>query len=92
MFFLSVINRAIAVFPELAYAKILKTWAGVRPRAKSRAPVLGRHPLDDSAYIANGGFKIGFGIAPAVATIMADFMLEGKETIPDDFSVDSCLL
>ena len=89
---LSVINRAIAVFPELAYAKILKTWAGVRPRAKSRAPVLGRHPLDDSAYIANGGFKIGFGIAPAVATIMADFMLEGKETIPDDFSVDSCLL
>ena len=34
-------------------------WAGLRPRARSRAPMLGAWPGRPGHFIANGGFKIG---------------------------------
>ena len=36
----SVIERAFDILPDLQNAKVLARWAGVRPRSKSRAPVL----------------------------------------------------
>ena len=78
----SVIDRAFDVLPDLQNAKGLARWAGVRPRSKSRAPVLGSHPINASEYIANGGFKIGFGMAPKIAQVMADLILENTDTIP----------
>lgn len=80
-----ILVRAVAAFPVLADAQVLERWAGVRPRSKSRAPVLGAHPTREGAYIANGGFKIGFGMAPKVGEVMADLIMEGRDTIPDDF-------
>ena len=58
---------------------------GLRPRSKSRAPMLGAHPLHDGQFIANGGFKIGFGMAPKIAEVMADLVLEGRDAIPEGF-------
>ncbi|MEL6841534.1 MAG: FAD-dependent oxidoreductase, partial [Pseudomonadota bacterium] len=75
----------IAAFPVLAGAEVIERWAGVRPRAKSRAPVLGAHPQRPGQFIANGGFKIGFGMAPKVGEVMADLVLDGRDTIPDGF-------
>ena len=86
-----VIARAVAVMPVLAGAKVIARWAGLRPRSKSRAPVLGAHPLHDGQFIANGGFKIGFGMAPKVAEVMADLVLDGIDAIPNDFRIESCL-
>lgn len=83
--------RAISAVPELATATRIQRWAGVRPRAKSRAPMLGYHPIDKSAFIANGGFKIGFGMAPKVGAVMADLILEGRDTIPDAFKPEASL-
>ena len=80
-----ILVRAVAAFPVLADAQVLERWAGVRPRSKSRAPVLGAHPTREGAYIANGGFKIGFGMAPKVGEVMADLIMEGRDAIPDDF-------
>ena len=77
--------RACTAFPMLKGAKILERWAGIRPKATSRAPLLGLHPHHDGHYIANGGFKIGFGMAPKIGEVMADLMLNGKDTIPDAF-------
>lgn len=77
--------RAIALCPELANAPVLELWAGVRPRTPSRAPLLGPWPGRTGHYVANGGFKIGFGIAPKVAAIMADLVLDGRDGIPDAF-------
>ena len=87
----SVIERAFDILPDLQNAKVLARWAGVRPRSKSRAPVLGSHPINASEYIANGGFKIGFGMAPKIAQVMADFILENTDTIPSDFRVEKSL-
>ncbi|MEM6407741.1 MAG: FAD-dependent oxidoreductase [Pseudomonadota bacterium] len=83
--------RALKAFPVLKDAPVLARWAGIRPRAKSRAPVLGAHPVHQGQYIANGGFKIGFGMAPKVADVMADLVLEGRDTIPDSFRPEASL-
>ncbi|MEQ9692598.1 FAD-binding oxidoreductase [Shimia sp. SDUM112013] len=81
----AVLERAFAAMPVLKSAKVLERWAGVRPRAKSRAPMLGPHPLRQGAFIANGGFKIGFGMAPKVGDVMAQLILDGTDVIPPDF-------
>ena len=80
-----VIARARAAVPALAGAPVLSRWAGVRPRSRSRAPVLGPHPARPGQFIANGGFKIGFAMAPRAGAVMADLVLDGHDTIPDDF-------
>lgn len=81
----AVIAKAVASVPALAGAAVLARWAGIRPRSRSRAPMLGPHPLRSNAFVANGGFKIGFGMAPKVGEVMADLVLEGRDTIPAAF-------
>ena len=83
--------NALAVCPALRGAPVLERWAGVRPRARSRAPMLGPWPGREGQFIANGGFKIGFGMAPKVGEVMADLVLEGRDTIPDGFRVEDSL-
>ncbi len=85
------IVRACEVFPLLAAAPVIERWAGLRPRAKSRAPMLGLHPLKEGQYIANGGFKIGFGMTPGVAEVMADLVLDGQDRIPERFRPEASL-
>jgi glycine/D-amino acid oxidase-like deaminating enzyme len=79
--------RAVAALPVLARAEVLERWAGVRPRAKSRAPLLGPWPGRAGQFVANGGFKIGFGMAPKVAQVMVDLVLDGRDGIPAGFRV-----
>jgi glycine oxidase len=86
-----VIARAVTAMPVLKGARVISRWAGLRPRSKSRAPVLGAHPLHPGQFIANGGFKIGFGMAPKVAEVMADLVLDRVDGIPDDFRIETCL-
>lgn len=86
-----VIARARAAVPALRDAPVIDRWAGVRPRARSRAPMLGAWPDRPRHFIANGGFKIGFGMAPKVANVMADLLLDGRDAIPDGFRVEGNL-
>ncbi|MEZ5885940.1 MAG: FAD-dependent oxidoreductase [Paracoccaceae bacterium] len=79
------IDKARAACPMLADAPVIDRWAGVRPRASTRAPLLGAWPGREGHYLANGGFKIGFGMAPKVAEVMADLMLHGRDAIPEGF-------
>jgi glycine oxidase len=80
-----VIARARAACSALRDAPVLERWAGLRPRTRSRAPILGPHPTRPGEFIANGGFKIGFGMAPLVADLMADLVVTGTDRIPPDF-------
>ncbi|MDF1856918.1 FAD-binding oxidoreductase [Pseudooceanicola sp.] len=84
----AVIAKARAAVPALRAAPVIARWAGLRPRAKSRAPLLGPWPGRPGHFIANGGFKIGFGMAPKVAEVMADLLLEGCDAIPQGFHSD----
>ncbi|MDK3074048.1 FAD-binding oxidoreductase [Sedimentitalea sp. JM2-8] len=87
----ALIDRAMASMPVLHGAPVINRWAGVRPRSKSRAPMLGRHPARPFHFIANGGFKIGFGMAPKVAEVIAELVLDDRDTIPEDFRVEASL-
>lgn len=80
-----VITAARHAVPALADALVIERWAGVRPRARSRAPMLGAYPGRAGHFIANGGFKIGFGMAPKVGQVMADLVLDGRDAIPEGF-------
>lgn len=86
-----ILARARAAVPALRNAPELARWAGLRPRSRSRAPMLGPWPCRPGHYIANGGFKIGFGMAPKIAHTMADLILEGHDTIPPGFEVAASL-
>lgn len=81
----ALIQKARDLMPVLADAPVLEKWAGVRPRAASRAPLLGPVPDHPGQFIANGGFKIGFGMAPKCADVLVDLILDGKNNIPDEF-------
>ncbi|MGL6208859.1 MAG: NAD(P)/FAD-dependent oxidoreductase [Paracoccaceae bacterium] len=77
--------RAIAALPVLQDAPILERWAALRPRARSRAPVLGPWPDRPGHFIANGGFKIGFGMAPKMAECLVDLIFGIVDRIPAGF-------
>ncbi|MBK6465937.1 MAG: FAD-dependent oxidoreductase [Rhodobacter sp.] len=79
------IARAQAVMPCLAGAEVLERWAGVRPRSVTRQLLLGEWPGRKGHFLANGGFKIGFGMAPKMAEVMAELVLEGRDSLPDAF-------
>ncbi len=81
----ALVARAREALPILSEADVIRTWAGVRPRAQSRAPLLGPWPGRPGHFIANGGFKIGFGVAWEVADVMADLVLDGHDRIPEAF-------
>lgn len=87
----ALIETARARLPALAEAPVIARWAGVRPRTRSRAPMLGAHPLRPEHFIANGGFKIGFGMAPKVAQVMADLVLDGRDRVPEGFRPEASL-
>ncbi|MFT4012499.1 MAG: FAD-dependent oxidoreductase [Paracoccus sp. (in: a-proteobacteria)] len=81
----ALIGKARALCPALADAPVLDRWAGMRPRAPSRAPLVGPWPGRPGHYVANGGFKIGLAMAPACAEMLADLILAGRDRIPPDF-------
>lgn len=87
----ALLAKATAACPRLANAPVLQRWAGVRPRSLRRTPMLGRHPTRASVFIANGGFKIGFGIAVRTGEVMADLVLDGHADIPEKFTVEANL-
>ena len=87
----AVIDRARALCPALAGARVLERWAGLRPRARSRQPVMGGWPGRPGHYVLNGGFKIGFGLAPKLADVMAALVLDGQDTRPAGMRVEDCL-
>ena len=85
------VERAREMVPALRDAPVIRRWAGLRPRARSRAPVLGAWPGRPGHFVANGGFKIGFGMAPLVGEVMADLVLDGRNRVPEGFRLADCL-
>ncbi|MEM9966792.1 MAG: FAD-binding oxidoreductase [Pseudomonadota bacterium] len=87
----ALVSDARTLVPALIDAPLIERWAAARPRARSRAPMLGALPHKPNHYVANGGFKIGFGMAPKIAEVMVDLILEGRDNIPAGFRVEDNL-
>ncbi|AFY37231.1 FAD dependent oxidoreductase [[Leptolyngbya] sp. PCC 7376] len=73
---------AIAFYPALKHAEILRHWSGKRPRPEGQgAPVL--QPLKNyqNILLATGHYRNGVLLAPATALKIRDWLL-APETIP----------
>jgi len=82
-----VIAKARRMCPQLKDAEVIDRWAGFRPKAKRRDPMLGPIPGFERVYALLGAFKIGLGLIPKISEIAADYA-EGKAVVlPDSFSV-----
>ncbi|WP_016952205.1 FAD-binding oxidoreductase [Anabaena sp. PCC 7108] len=67
--------QAIAFCPDLATAKILRTWSGLRPRPEGRpAPVIDKLPGFSNVLLATGHYRNGVLLAPATAVAIRDMI------------------
>lgn len=83
----ALIARAQGTVPALKGARVLRRWAGLRPRAAFPDPVLGQVPGAPRLWLMSGGFKIGFGLAPRLGTVLLD-MIEGRAVaLPERFTL-----
>ncbi len=83
----AILERARATCPTLAAAPVMQRWAGLRPKARKRDPMLGPVPGQEAVFAAMGAFKIGFGIAHKVGGVLADYATGAPVDLPDSFTV-----
>ena len=82
-----ILARASAICPAIDGADVIRRWAGVRPKARKRDPMLGPVPGQAGIFTALGGFKIGFGIAHKVGDVLAACVCGDDVELPDSFTV-----
>ena len=76
-------SGAVALAPSLATWKIAEHWAGFRPAASDRLPLIGRTSLE-GLFVATGQYRNGILFAPAMAEILYRIVLNGAPT-PSEF-------
>ncbi|PYX35120.1 MAG: hypothetical protein DMG75_15165, partial [Acidobacteria bacterium] len=70
-------QAAVGLIPELAQARILEDWAGLRPGTPDDLPILGATSVA-GYYVATGHFRDGILLAPVTAQLMAQVVMGGK--------------
>lgn len=85
----TLIEKARRMAPVLAAAPVVERWAGLRPRAIGREPMVGRHPDHARISLMTGGFKVSFGLAHALARAVLDEMEGGTLGVPPSFTVSA---
>ncbi|WP_422372994.1 NAD(P)/FAD-dependent oxidoreductase [Hoeflea sp.] len=85
-----VLKRARKLCPLIREAPVVGRWAGVRPRAVGRDPMLGPVPAAPHVLAMTGGFKISFGIAHRMADCLIAHMTGAEgPAFPESFSVEA---
>lgn len=83
------VRRAAELCPGLAGAEVVEQWAGVRPRAAGRDPVVGSMPGVPNTIVASGGFKITLGIAHRMADAALNLATGSDCDLPRSFAVEA---
>jgi glycine oxidase len=74
--------HAARLFPPIAEAPELETWAGLRPSTPDNLPLLGPIPGLENQFLATGHYRNGILLAPATARVMAE-LIAGQRTSVD---------
>ncbi len=85
------VGRARALVPELRSAEVVERWAGLRPKAIDRDPMVGPHPDHPHVIALTGGFKVSFGLAHRLAEAAVDGIFLGNTGLPATFSLENHL-
>ncbi|UHS57244.1 NAD(P)/FAD-dependent oxidoreductase [Agrobacterium vaccinii] len=84
----TLIEKARQIVPSLRNATVIERWAGLRPKAIGRDPMVGRHPDHPRIVALTGGFKVSFGLAHRLADAALDAVLGKVADVPDSFTLD----
>lgn len=85
------IARARSLVPALAQAPVVERWAGLRPKAIGRDPMVGAHPDHARVIALTGGFKVSFGIAHRLADAALNAVNGREMRLPASFTLTSHL-
>ncbi|NLR96840.1 FAD-binding oxidoreductase [Rhizobium sp. P38BS-XIX] len=82
---------ARAMAPILRDAEVVERWAGLRPKAIDRDPMVGAHPEHASLIALTGGFKVSFGLAHRLAESAVHEAIGApcRFTLPHNFTLAS---
>jgi glycine/D-amino acid oxidase-like deaminating enzyme len=91
------IEAARQAVPGLRDAPVVERWAGLRPKAIDRDPMVGVHPAHETLIALTGGFKVSFGLAHrlgavavhAAAGTAAPFILPERFTFSSHIAIAS---
>ncbi|MDP9839007.1 glycine oxidase [Neorhizobium huautlense] len=87
----ALIERARKMSPMLADAPVVERWAGLRPKAIDRDPMIGRHPDHPHILALAGGFKVSFGLAHKLADAVLDALAGRSMAVPPSFLLENHL-
>jgi glycine oxidase len=73
-------QAALNLVPKLAEARVLETWAGLRPGTPDGLPILGATPTS-GYFVATGHFRDGILLAPVTARLMSQIIAGQKPQI-----------
>ncbi|ARO31212.1 FAD dependent oxidoreductase protein [Rhizobium sp. NXC14] len=87
----ALIAAARAIVPALRSAPVIERWAGLRPKAIDRDPMIGRHPIHPRLIALTGGFKVSFGLAHrlAEAAVCMAGDTDCEFSLPESFAISS---
>ncbi|MDM9628948.1 FAD-binding oxidoreductase [Rhizobium sp. S152] len=87
----ALLDAARALVPSLRDAPVIERWAGLRPKAIDRDPMVGRHPEHERLIALTGGFKVSFGLAHrlAQAAVLITVGQDVPFALPDSFLLSS---
>jgi glycine oxidase len=72
-----ILDAAIELAPGIANAKVMETWAGLRPGTPDHLPIIG--PTDiDGLFVATGHYRNGILLAPITAKLVRDWIVNQK--------------
>jgi len=67
-------TSAIELLPELAQARVVKHWAGLRPGSPEGIPYIGELPDHKGLWLNCGHFRNGLVLAPASCQLLVELM------------------
>jgi glycine/D-amino acid oxidase-like deaminating enzyme len=82
-------RSATAILPALAEARIIRTWAGLRPMTPDSLPIIDAVPGVDGLFVATGHSRTGLTYAPVSAWLLTQLIADGRTDLPlDPFRLD----
>lgn len=81
----AIIDRAAAILPAIQDALLIETWAGLRPAAEDRMPVMGASSKFGNLFYSTGHFRNGILQTPNQADYMAGIVTGDVPELIADF-------
>jgi glycine/D-amino acid oxidase-like deaminating enzyme len=75
---------AVGVIPALKDARIIRTWAGLRPMTPDSVAIIDSAPGVDGLFLTTGHSRTGMTYAPVTAWLLSQLLTEGRTDLPLD--------